>query len=268
VLTIFQFTHTINYLMKVKIFRVHLKSFRNSEYTIFVSQLVAIFLKYNAELLHLKKSFERLTAFIPDLENIKAQELSSAYSILIHDLDVQRDNLFNAIVNQVKNIEKSGLASLAGHVAVLNRLLDKHGRDIAADNYNAETKRLNDLLTEISSNAEVSAAIVAANLSLFVDELRTVNTEFNSKFMQRTQTDSAIEVVDARVIRTESDKALIAFFDAFEFCSSEYDELDYQTPANELNEHISHYKTQLKARDTRRTNGKDTTTEEAIAPKA
>lgn len=254
--------------MKVKIFRVPLKSFRNSEYTIFVSQLVAIFMKYNAELLHLKKSFERLKAFIPDLEKIKAQELGSAYSNLIHNLDVQRDNLFNAIVNQVKNIEKSGLTSLAEHVVVLNRLLDKHGRDIATANYNAETKRLNDLLAEISTNAEVSAAIVATNLSLFVDELRTVNTEFNSKFMQRTEEDSAVEVIDARAIRTESDKALVAFFDAFEFCSTEYDDLDYQTPANELNELISHYKTQLKARDTRRANGKDTTTEEAIAPKA
>ncbi|HEY6915857.1 MAG TPA: DUF6261 family protein [Paludibacter sp.] len=253
--------------MKVKIIRISLKNFRNSEYTIFVSQLVAIFMKYNAELLHLKKSFERLKAFIPDLEKIKAQELSSAYSTLIHDLDVQRDNLFNAIVNQVKNIEKSGLASLAGHVAVLNRLLDKHGRDIATVNYNAETKRLNDLLAEISSSTEISAAIAATNLNLFVDELRAVNTEFNSKFMQRTEDDAAIEVVDARAIRTESDKELIAFFEAFEFCSSEYDGLDYQTPANELNEHISYYKTQLKARDTRRANGKDITSETPIAEK-
>jgi hypothetical protein len=255
--------------MKVKIIRISLKNFRNSEYTIFVRQLVAIFLKYNAELLHLKKAFERFTAFMSDLENVKAQDLSSAYSNLIHDLDVQRDNLFNAIVNQVKNIEKSGLTSLTGHVVVLNRLLDKHGRDIATVNYNAETKRLNDLLTEISSSAELSVAIAATNLNLFVDELRTVNTEFNSKFMQRTEKDSAIEVVDARAIRTESDKALVAFFDAFEFCSTEYDDLDYQTPANEMNELISHYKSQLKARNTRRSNGKDTTTttEDEITPK-
>jgi hypothetical protein len=254
--------------MKVRIIRIQLKNFRNSEYTIFVSQLVAIFLKYNAEMLHLKKSFDRVAACIPDLEKIKAQELGSVYSNLIHDLDVQRDNLFNAIVNQVKNIEKSGLSSLAGHVAVLNRLLDKHGRDIATDNYNAETKRLNDLLTEISSTAELSAAIAATNLTLFVDELRAVNTEFNSKFMQRTEVESAVEVVDARAIRSEADKVLIAFFDAFEFCSSEYEELDYQTPAKEMNDHISRYKTQLKARGTRRTNGKDTSTEEPIAPKA
>ncbi|MHB9140380.1 MAG: DUF6261 family protein [Paludibacter sp.] len=253
--------------MSVKIFRFTLKNLRNSEYTMFVSQTVAIFLKYNAEMLHLKKSFERLTAFMPELEKIKAQELSSAYSNLIHDLDVQRDNLFYGIVKQTKINEKSGLTQLAGHVTILNRLLDKHGRDIATDNYNAETKRLNDLLAEISSNADIAAAIAATNLSLFVDQLRSLNTEFNSKFMLRTEEYAAVEVVNARGIRAESDKALIAFFDAFEFCSTEYDDLDYQTPANELNEHISYYKTQLKARDTRRANGKDTTTEDPIVPK-
>lgn len=53
----------------------------------------------------------------------------------------------------------------------------------------------------------------------------------------------------------------------FEFCSTEYDDLDYQTPANELNEHVSYYKTQLKARETRRANGKDTSTEDPIVPR-
>jgi hypothetical protein len=254
--------------MKVQIFRLPLKSLRNNEYTMFVSQLVAIFLKYNAEQLHLKKSFERFTAFMPELEKVKAQELSSVYSNLIHDLDVQRDNVFKAIVAQVKNIEKSGLSALMPQVAILNHLFDKHGRDIATDNYNAETKRMNDLLTEISSSTEITAAITATNLNLFVDQLRVLNTDFAAKYMLRTEEGAAIETVDARAIRTESDKALIAFFDAFEFCSTEYDDLDYQTPANELNEHITHYKTQLKTRDTRRTNGKDTTTEETIAPKA
>lgn len=254
--------------MKVKIIRISLKTLRNSEYTIFASQLVAIFLKYNPEKLHLKKSFDRFTAYLPELEKIKAQELSSVYSELIHDLDVQRDNVFTAIVKQIKASEKSGLTSLAASVAVMNRFLDKHGRDIASDNFNAETKRLNDLLAEISSNAGVSAAVAALNLTLFIDELRSLNTDFNTKFMNRTEEDASVEVIDARAIRTESDKALIDFFDAFEFCSTEYDDLDYQTPANELNEHITHYKTQLKARDTRRSNGKDTTTEAPIAPQA
>ena len=45
-------------------------------------------------------------------------------------------------------------------------------------------------------------------------------------------------------------KVLTAFFDAFEFCRSKFHELDHVTPANELNELIGYYKTQLKAQTT------------------
>jgi hypothetical protein len=72
------------------------------------------------------------------------------------------------------------------------------------------------------------------------------------------------EVVDARPIRAELDKALTSFYEAFEFCSTEYEDLDYQTPANEMNELISYYKTQLKARQTRRHEGQDVQTEDPI----
>lgn len=253
--------------MHVKISRLALKSLRNSEYTMFISQLVAILLKYNLDALQLRKSFDRLVALTPELDKIVAQDLSSAYSNKIRDLDAQRDNLFAVIVSMVKNLEKSGIATLAPHVELLKRLLDKHGRDIAEAGYSAETKRLNDFLVEISTNANLMAAITATNQALFIDQLRTVNTEFASKFMVRIEESSTSEVVNAYNIRLVSDKTLISFFRAIEFCSSEYEDLDYVTPANELNELITYYKTMLKARESRRMAGKDTSVEAPIEPK-
>ena len=253
--------------MYVKISRLAFKSLRNSEYTMFISQLVAILLKYNVDALQLRKSFDRLVALTPELDKIVAQDLSSAYSNKIRDLDAQRDNLFAVIVSMVKNLEKSGIATLAPHVELLKRLLDKHGRDIAEASYSAETKRLNDFLVEISTNANLMAAITATNLALFIDQLRTVNTEFASKFMTRVEESSTSEVINAHIIRRVSDKTLTSFFDAIEFCSSEYEDLDYVTPANELNELITYYKTMLKARESRRMAGKDTSVEAPIEPK-
>jgi len=253
--------------MHVKISRLALKSLRNSEYTMFIRQLVAILLKYNLDALQLRKSFDRLVALTPELDKIVAQDLSSAYSNKIRDLDAQRDNLFAVIVSMVKNLEKSGIATLAPHVELLKRLLDKHGRDIAEAGYSAETKRLNDFLVEISTNANLMAAITATNLALFIDQLRTVNTEFASKFMTRVEESSTSEVINAHIIRRVSDKTLTSFFDAIEFCSSEYEDLDYVTPANELNELITYYKTMLKARESRRMAGKDTSVEAPIEPK-
>jgi len=250
--------------MKVTIFRLQLNHLWNSEYSIFVSQLVAIFLKYQPEVLHLKKAFERVNALLPELAKVKAQELSNAISNQLVELDTERDTLINAIVAQVKTMGKLSLASIAPHVVVLNRFLDIHGRDIATANYNAETKRINDLLADYNAKPDVKAAVAALNMTILVDQLATVNTDFATLFLQRTNETAATEKVDARAIRTETDKALIDFFNAFEFCSSEFDELDYQTPANEMNDLISYYKSQLKARTTRRNAGKEVHTEAPI----
>lgn len=251
--------------MKVTIIRLPLNQLWNSEYCIFVSQIVAIFLKYQPEALHLKKSFERLTALMPEIAKIKVQELSNAISNQLADLNAERRTLIKSIMDQVKTFSKLSMPALAQHVVVLNRFLDKYGRNIGELNYNANTDQFNNLLADYDANADVRAAATALYIVVLFDHLREVNTQFASLYLQRTQEESAIEVVDARAVRTETDKTLIAFFDAFEFCSSEYDELDYQTPANEMNELISHYKSQLKARTTRRQEGKEVHTEMPIA---
>jgi hypothetical protein len=251
--------------METTLDRLKLTNLRNSEYTQFINQLAAIITKYNAEALHLKKASDRLMSMLPNLAKIKAQELGNELSNTLHEFDIERDTLLTAIVAQEKTMGKLSLASVAPHVVVLNRFLDIHGRDIATANYNAETKRIEDLLTDYDAKADVKTAVEALNLKILIDQLRTVNTQFADLFLQRTGEESSVEKVDTRAIRAETDKVLNAFYIAFEFCSSEYDDPDYQTPANELNELTAYYKTQLKARATRRSEGKDVSKEEPIA---
>lgn len=250
--------------MKVTIYRVPLNQLWNSEYCMFVSQLVIIFLKFNPALLHLQKAFDRVQALMPEIAKIKAQELGNVISIQLADLNSERRTLMMGIIDLVKTFGKLSMPSLAQHVVALNRFLDKHGRDIGESNYNSNSDRFTDLLTDYNSNAEIKAAALALNIVIMFDHLQVVNTQFTSLYLQRSDEDSSIETVDARAIRTETDKALIAFYNAFEFCSTEYEELDYQTPANKMNDLISHYKTELKARATRRNAGDAVHTETPI----
>jgi hypothetical protein len=255
--------HTL-FFMKATIVRLPLKQLWNSEYCMFTSQLITIFQNCNAEELHLKKSFERLTAFTPELAKIKAQEQGNAISHLLADLNNERRTLIKSVMDQVITFGKLSMPALTQHVAVMNRFLDKHGRDIGELNYNANTDKFNKLLADYDASADVKEAVDALYLGVLFDHLREINTQFASLYLQRSDEDASVETVDARAIRMETDKVLTAFFDAFEFCSTEYEELDYQTPANKLNEIISNYKAQLKARTTRRHEGKDVHTETPI----
>jgi ribosomal protein S6 len=251
--------------MSVKISRLPLKLLWNSEYTIFVNQLSAIILKYKLYALHLAKAFGKVQAVLPALAKINARELSDAISNQLQELDAERDTLITAIVAQVKTMSRLSIPSLAPHVVVLNHFFDMHGHNIATANYNVETKLIIELMADYDGKPDVQAAATALNLSMLFEHMRSVNKQFDGLFTQHSSEVSAIEKMDARAIRLEADKALTAFFEAFEFCSSEYEDLDYLTPASEINNLVARYKTHLKARATRRNEGKDVSTEKAIA---
>ena len=250
--------------MNVKISRLPYKLLWNSEYPIFVTQLNGIVQKHNPAALHLSKAYGKVTTRLPEVAKIKAQELSNAISNKLQDLDAERDTLLSAIFAQVKTMGRLNMAAFADNVKVLEHFFDTHGRDIPMANYNAETKRINDLLADYDAKAEVKTAAAALNLAILFEQLRTVNTQFAELFLQRTEEVAAIEKADTRAIRNETDKTLNALFDAIEFCSSEYDELDYTSLANEVNDLVAYYKTQLRARITRRNAGKDVSTEKPI----
>jgi len=249
--------------MKVTIIRLALTHLWNTEYCVFVNRIVEIVSKYQPESLHLKKTFERLTAFMPQIAEIKAQEQSNIISQQLSAMNAERRTLIKSVFKQVKTFSKLSIAGTAEHVAVLKRFLDKHGSDIGTTNYADNTKRFDNLLNDYHTNAEIMAAASVLQLVLLFNHLTTLNAQFESLYMQRIAEDSMVETVDARAIRKEVDKVLIAFFDAFEVFSMEYDQLNYQTPANEINEFISHTKAQLKARTTRSKKRRNTQTEES-----
>ncbi len=254
--------------MSLKLNRITFKLLRNSEYTIFVNQLAQIAAKYQPETLNLAKPVLKINALLPSVAKIKAQESNKVLSNQLHDLDNQRDTLFNAIVAQARTLSKINLPTITPHTDVLNIFLDKHGRDIASATLNAETQRLSNLLNDYQATAEVKAAAVALNMKILFDQLLIANNNFAALFLQRTQEDAAIEKVQTPTIRLETDKALNSLLDAIEYCSNEYDDKDYAPLANELNDLIGYYKTQIKARTTRRNSGKNVSEEPEIVKPA
>jgi hypothetical protein len=250
--------------MSLKILRLKLKSLWNSEYTIFIKQLIAVITKYKPESLHLKKAFEKLTDFLPDIEKIKAQEQSNIISRILSTLDAERDILYNVIVAQVKTLGKVNLPAITPHVDIMKHFIEIHGDDIADAPYNAETKRLNDVKAGYDSKADVKNAAESLNLAVLFNQLFIVNAKFDEQFMQRTEEEAGAEKINVRETRKEIDKVLIEFYESAEHCSREYEELDYATLFNELNKLTGYYKTQLKARATRRESGKDVSSEPPI----
>lgn len=243
--------------MSIEVSRLPLKELWNSEYTIFVDQVITISKKYNIQQLHLTKSLARITAFSDSLAKMTAQEKSNELSQKLNELDIERDNLVNGIIAQVKTMSKITIPNLATNAAILVRLFDKHGRDMATVGYNPETKRIKDLLSDYNTNSDVKAAAEVISVKILFEQLIPVNNQFETLFLERNQQYSDEDTIDARALRNEIDKAIVAYFDAIVFCSGEYDDQDYNPLVNELNQNTNYYKAQLKARVTRRANANE-----------
>ena len=243
--------------MKAIIHRLPLTHLLNSEYSIFVTQIIAIFAKYQPDLLHLKKAYERLTAMVPQLVQIKAQEVGNSITSLLEQLDNERNILIKGIMYQIRMMGKLSVPDLSSYVLTMKRFMDLYGSEIVTGNYNAATERTNKLLAEYNAKVDLQDAVDALYLKMVFDQLTAVNSRFAKLFIQRTEQQASLEHVDIRAIRFEADKVLLALFDAFEFCSSEYEDLDFKTPAKEVNELIDYYKMLIKGRTSRRNAGKE-----------
>ncbi len=250
--------------MSKKILNLAISRLWNSEYTIFVNHLISIIARFQPTVLHLEKVFNKLQSFIPALSKIEAQELGNAISKILSKLDSERDILYKAIVAQLKTLSNVNLPDFTPHVAVLNKFVNKHGEDIPDDSYHAETKRLKDMERNYNSDENVRTAAEALNLKVIFEKIFGLNTTFDEQFLQRNIEEAAVEKVNSRTIRREIDVAIKDFYTAVDFCSREYDELDYETLTNELNNLITYYKSHLKSRETRRKNGEDVSIEEPI----
>jgi hypothetical protein len=248
------------------IIKIHFPSLRNAEYPIVVNRIIGITKAYEPEKLGLGRAFVNLEAFQPRLATIEVQDRADHHSILLHDLDQERDTLFNGIYTVASTLRGMPVEAISTPATTLMTVLEKHGNDIARDNYTAETKRLYDLIDDISKIPDIETVLNALALLQPFHRMDEVNKEFDKLFMQRNQSQSEVERVNVRVIRAECDRAITKLWDAIQFNIDEFGEEDYKPLVASINTLNTYYKQQLAARAARRKAKQDVSKEPPIAP--
>lgn len=238
----------------------------NSEYPLVANRLINIVEAHNPHALRLQRSFERVAAFRPLLAKIEAQERADRDSALLSELDQERDTLFNVILNVAKTFKRTPMSPVSEHATRILTVLKKHGNDIPAANYTAETKRLYDLATDIRRQPDVLDSLAALALLPLFDRMGEANAEFDRLFMHRHQQQSEADRVDVRAIRLECDKAITLLWNAIEYNMTEYGEAEYTALVAAVNTLNAYYKQQLAARAARRNAKKDVSKEDPIKP--
>ncbi|MDR0844889.1 MAG: DUF6261 family protein, partial [Tannerella sp.] len=130
----------------------------------------------------------------------------------------------------------------------------------------AETERLLMLEADIQASPAIQDALAAFGLTRVVERLFEASREYENLFGEFIAEKGAEERIDVALLRKTCTKALTQFFDALEYSAYYHESLDYRPLINELTWLNQYYNQQLKARETRRKNGKKTDEEPPIPP--
>jgi hypothetical protein len=253
--------------MKVKIERIRYKSLRLDEFILVVIYTIDICGKHNNVILHLDKSFDELSSFRPVLESLKVYVRKNEKVTRLGELDDERDTLIICVNNVVNAFEDINIPEINESHEILSTLLNNHkAKTIASDSRTSETERLQKLENDVNASTEIQSAFAKFGLQPVVTRLFASNKEYDALFREYIIEQSAQERIDTMELRKNCTKALMQYFDAVQYCAFAYEDLDYNPLINELKQLSAYYSQQLKARATRRNNGKTTDEEPSIEP--
>ena len=252
--------------MMTRIVKFRFQGLWNSEYPLVVFRLLETVERHNPHAIHLGFAYDRLTAFRPQLESITVQERAEKESARLSELDQQRDTLFNVIYSAAKAFQRAPMGEVSDHAHRVVTTFKKHGKNIPASNYTAETKRLFDLAADVEAQPDVKASLEALSLWSLFGQMNDMNREFEALFMEQKFRRGEETRVDTRTVRLECDKAITFLWNAIEMSVAQHGAEQYETLINTINALNSYYKMKLTARATRRKAKQAVEKEEPIEP--
>lgn len=216
---------------------IDLPKLRNAEYLQYTKDYAAIINLNNPASLQIDTKLSAFTTKITELEALYKKALASDKTQELLALDERRDD---AIIGINYFLLSQSYHYESDKVQKAQLLLDSialYGNGIARLNYQAETATLNNLLRDWENKPELADAIAYFNLSAWVNELKTANDLFNTKYLSRTQEygDASPETIKTK--REETNAAYYALRDRIDALHLlvETPPSPYATVINQLN---------------------------------
>jgi len=216
---------------------IELKLLRNAEYLQYVKDYLAIINLNTAEQLGIEAKLAILTTKATELESLYKKALASDKTQELLLLDERRDDALNGIYYFLLGNTYHFQTDQQQKAKLLLTNMELYGSGISRLNYQAETATVNNLIRDWENKPELADAILSFNLNSWMNELKTSNEEFNTKYLLRTQEygDASPETIKTK--REETNTAYYALRDRIDALHLlvETTPSPYATVINQLN---------------------------------
>jgi len=227
---------------------IDLTRLRNAEFLQFMKNFASLVEANDPVALNVATQYTALVDKNTELENLFKKELASELTQEILDLDNLRDRCYNGIFFTVQGYTYHYDSLLVQAAIRLKSNLDLYGSGAAKQNYQAETAILTNIVNDWETKPELTAAMNDLGLTNWKEKLKSVNIDFDQKYLARTLEYSQASPETLLAKRTENMEVyytLRQFIDAY---AVTINTPIYQTVTNQLNALIAQYNTLLNNR--------------------
>lgn len=166
---------------------IDLTHLQNANYLQFQKDFLAIISRNDPSALEVQSKYDDLTAKIEELESLFKKALANPISQELLSLDDRRDDAVNGIYYTALASSYHYDSTIKQAADLLLASINLYGSGIARLNYQAETATINNLINDWENKTELISAIDTLGLKAWKDELKTISTEFATRYLDRTQ---------------------------------------------------------------------------------
>ncbi|WP_263601600.1 DUF6261 family protein [Chryseobacterium sp. PET-29] len=166
---------------------IDLPKLRNAEYLQYVKDFSGIIALNNPATLQIDAKLSAFNARISELENLYKKALANEKTQDLLLLAERRDNAINGIYYFLLGHSYHFEADKKQKAQLLLDNMALYGSGISRLNYQAETATLDNLTRDWENKPELIDAVASFNLSAWINEMKTANDLFNTKYLSRTQ---------------------------------------------------------------------------------
>lgn len=194
---------------------VNLKALRNAELIQYLRDYCQILLQHDPSLLHVEPQHTALLTQIAALEAIFKQDLSSALTEKIAELDAQRDAHLGGIFTTATGMSTHPDADIRNAALLLLDKLSVYGTatEIARQTLQGQTTTVHNLIHDLEHLPSLPEAISTLGLTSWVAALKTTNTTLESDYLKRTAEIAALNPDKLKELRIQANDLFYALRD-------------------------------------------------------
>jgi hypothetical protein len=227
---------------------INLTHLRHNEFIQFITNLTGIINGNDLEALKLKPESDDLIALLATITSLYKPDLGSQLTKLLEQDDERRDRAFVGIQSLIEAYTNHYDEATKEAALALTLSLKKFETGITRQNYQAETATITAITEEWKRETNLIAGLSKLNLNEWVGELSTVNTQFDTHYIDRVKEDAQAPDVKIIALRKEAIQSYRKLTSRIQAFATIGEVPVYASIINECNSLIEKYNSVVNAR--------------------